>query len=178
MWIDWLKNFLQYSGPYLIVSGVGILLAVTRWQRHPNVSLLLLLACLLNIACVLVYPVVNLIVPDWWEQELRTIVPLLNLVAGVAATGLFIAASLSQCSVKPERTLTLGGGSELDEEPKQSFRPTETGKKEHVTSTDSFPITNTLHLKTRLRRLEDLHNDDLLTDAEYQAKREEILGEV
>ena len=33
-------------------------------------------------------------------------------------------------------------------------------------------------LKTRLRNLEDLHNDGLLTDAEYQAKREEILGEV
>ena len=33
-------------------------------------------------------------------------------------------------------------------------------------------------LKTRLRTLEDLHNDGLLTDAEYQAKREEILGEV
>ena len=33
-------------------------------------------------------------------------------------------------------------------------------------------------LKTRLLRLEDLHNEGLLTDAEYQAKREEILGEV
>ena len=33
-------------------------------------------------------------------------------------------------------------------------------------------------LKTRLRTLEDLRNDGLLTDAEYQAKREEILGEV
>ena len=33
-------------------------------------------------------------------------------------------------------------------------------------------------LKTRLLRLEDLRNEGLLTDAEYQAKREEILGEV
>ena len=32
--------------------------------------------------------------------------------------------------------------------------------------------------QTRLLRLEDLHNEGLLTDAEYQAKREEILGEV
>tara|TARA_B100001013_G_scaffold267444_1_gene169107 strand:+ start:451 stop:600 length:150 start_codon:yes stop_codon:yes gene_type:complete len=32
--------------------------------------------------------------------------------------------------------------------------------------------------QTRLLRLEELHNDGLLTDAEYQAKREEILGEV
>ena len=32
--------------------------------------------------------------------------------------------------------------------------------------------------QTRLRNLEDLHNEGLLTDAEYQAKREEILGEV
>ncbi len=33
-------------------------------------------------------------------------------------------------------------------------------------------------LKARLLRLEGLHKDGLLTDAEYQAKREEILGEV
>ena len=33
-------------------------------------------------------------------------------------------------------------------------------------------------LKARLRNLEGLHKEGLLTDAEYQAKREEILGEV
>ena len=33
-------------------------------------------------------------------------------------------------------------------------------------------------IETRLRRLEDLKEKGLLTDAEYQAKREEILGEV
>ena len=33
-------------------------------------------------------------------------------------------------------------------------------------------------IETRLRRIENLHNNGLLTDAEYQAKREEILGEV
>ena len=32
--------------------------------------------------------------------------------------------------------------------------------------------------QARLLRLEDLHNEALLTDAEYQAKREEILGKV
>jgi len=33
-------------------------------------------------------------------------------------------------------------------------------------------------IETRLRRLEDLKEKGLLTDAEYQAKREELLGEV
>jgi hypothetical protein len=33
-------------------------------------------------------------------------------------------------------------------------------------------------IETRLQRLEDLKEKSLLTDAEYQAKREEILGEV
>jgi len=32
--------------------------------------------------------------------------------------------------------------------------------------------------QTRLQRLEGLKEKGLLTDAEYQAKREEILGEV
>tara|TARA_B100000809_G_C14782088_1_gene403367 strand:- start:2 stop:127 length:126 start_codon:yes stop_codon:yes gene_type:complete len=33
-------------------------------------------------------------------------------------------------------------------------------------------------IETRLQRLEGLKEKALLTDAEYQAKREEILGEV
>ena len=33
-------------------------------------------------------------------------------------------------------------------------------------------------IETRLQRLDDLKEKDLLTDAEYQAKREEIFGEV
>ena len=41
-----------------------------------------------------------------------------------------------------------------------------------------LPVQESSPPKTRLRNLEDLHNDGLLTDAEYQAKREEILGEV
>ena len=173
-WLDSpLGRFLVYSAPYLVVSGVGILLAVIHWQRHSKASLLLLFACLLMMVCVLVYPVVNLIDPDWFQGlGLRTIVLLLQSVSGIASTGLFIAASLSQRSSETELTLTAGV--------QTSQRSPYGGGPPPIVSSPppAQALSPSDDPKARLRNLEDLHNDGLLTDAEYQGKREEILGEV
>ena len=61
-------------------------------------------------------------------------------------------------------------------------------KKLHPEETKTWTLWGTLFppnqqpqpddIETRLQRLESLKEKNLLTDAEYQAKREEILGEV
>ena len=111
--------------PYFIVIGVGILLALTRWQRHSNVSLLILISCLLTFVSLQIYPVAMFIYPDGWDSKLHYyIVRCLAIGFGVVSMGFLMAASLSQRPVKSESLWTSQDGSELDEEPIQPLRPT------------------------------------------------------
>ena len=102
-----LENFLMNhvvllrEWSYCIVSVVGILLALTRWKRHSNVSRLLLIACLFNIASVLVFSVVAF-KPTLWNAWFYINSGYLSTGSGVVATGFFIAACLSQRPVKSE----------------------------------------------------------------------------
>ena len=54
-----LMNLLSQT-PVLLAFLVGALLAILKWRNHPNVSLLVLIACGLGLAVSLIFPALNI----------------------------------------------------------------------------------------------------------------------
>lgn len=80
---------LAYGIPVSLVLIAGIVLAFKRWSRHPKVSALVLVAALLTIFNIIVFPLFNglltiwLIGRDWKYEEITKLMAVIHIVAAV-----------------------------------------------------------------------------------------------
>ena len=155
--------------PWMVLAGIGILLACRRWSRHPTVSLLILLACIISLVSTQVYPMMQLIFPAYWRGGFGAIFRALVNGLGLATSGLFLAAALCQRPLEPESTRESGDWSKYGGEPGPSlWSSPPPGENPEPTAAPGVS-----DLETRLDNLEALHKQGVLTEEQYKARRSE-----
>ena len=160
--------------PWMVLAGIGILLACRRWSRHPTVSLLILLACIFSLVSSQVYPMMQLIFPDYWQGGSRFIIRALASGLGLATSALFLAAALCQRPVEPGSTRESGNWSKYGGEPGPSlWSSPPPGENPEQTAAPGVS-----DLETRLDNLEELYKQGVLTEEQYKARRSETSRDV
>ncbi len=99
----------MFATPFFVLCGIGIALAIVRWRQHPRVSLLVVLACGIDIVLGLVGAAMA-VLPVWYlgrgstNVELSMVMATANLVTGivrVVAFGLLLVAVFSGRQANP-----------------------------------------------------------------------------
>jgi hypothetical protein len=98
---------LLFSTPFFVLCGLGLALAIVRWRLHPRVSLLVVLACTIELLAGLAGAVLS-VLPLWHlarggtNAQLAMFMATSNAVLGIVRVvgfGLLLAAAFSGRSV-------------------------------------------------------------------------------